>query len=126
MQKFERRKAEDEPNPSSKWGPDRTTYDQVDPDGEDTIPVPLTRRVPSKHSAPSLKRDTFPQGPVEDNDDCVILEVHNVAPLSFAYPLPSVSVESGAQPAAGKGRVTTSRKCSVASTSDSQAAERAA
>ena len=109
MQKFERQKSEDGPNPSSKWGPDRTTYDQVDPDGEDTIPVPLTRRVPTKHSAPSLKRDTFLQGPAVDDDDCVILKVHNVAPLSFAYPLPSVSVESGVQAAAGKGRATSSR-----------------
>ena len=123
MQKFERQQVEDGPDPASKYGPDRTAYDQVDPDGEDTISVPLARRGPSKHSAPPLKRDTFPQGPAVDDDDCVILKVHNVAPLSFAYPLPSVSVDSGAQAAAF---ATSSRKRSAASTSDSRAAERAA
>ena len=51
MQLFERQKAEDGPDPSSKWGPDHTEHDLEDPDNEDNVPIPLAKPGPSKLSA---------------------------------------------------------------------------
>ena len=72
-----------------------------------------------------LNRDAFRPRPINDSEDCVMLEVLNVAPISFAYPTPSIPVESGAQAASGKGKGVT-RKRAMAGPSDSKAAERAA
>ena len=88
------------------------------------MPIPLARTGPSKLSARYSNRATFPKGPIDDGEDCVMLEVLNVAPISFAYPMPSMPVESGAQPAAGKGKGVT-RKRSGAGPSDSKVEERA-
>ena len=99
--------------------------DLEDPDSEDNLPIPLARTGPSKLSARYSNRATFPKGPIDDGEDCVMLEVLNVAPISFAYPMPSMLVDSGAQPATGKGKGAT-RKRSGARPSNSKEAERAA
>ena len=64
MQLFDRQATEDGPDPSSRWGPDRTELDSVDPDNEDTVPIPRAEPGPSKLSARYSNQDTFPKGPI--------------------------------------------------------------
>ena len=98
--------------------------DLVDPDNEDTLPIPLAgaRTAPGKIPARTSIRDWSE----DDNDDCELLEVLNPQPLAFAYPLPSTSVDldgqtSNMEPVAAGGRGTT-RKRAGGSTSDAGAA----
>ena len=53
----------------------------MDPDNEDTVPIPLAQPGPSKLSARYSNRYTFPERPIDDKEDCVLLEVHDVEPL---------------------------------------------
>ena len=78
MQKFDRQATEDGPNPASKWGPDRTVADIVDPDNEDNVPIPLAGAgtAPGKTRA----RGSIKDWSDDDSDDCVLLEVHNPQP----------------------------------------------
>ena len=98
--------------------------DLVDPDNEDTLPIPLAgaRKAPGKLPAQKSIRDWSE----DDSDDCVLLEVLNPQPIAFAYPLPSTSVDpngqtTDVQPVVAGGRATTWKRAG-AGTSDAGAA----
>ena len=63
-----------------------------DPDDEDNMPIPDVGSVPTSGKTRSSIQDWS-----EDDDDCEILEVYDPCPISFSYPLPSTSADSGGQ-----------------------------
>ena len=94
VQTFARQKAEDGPDPSAKWGEDlagTNPEDPEDPDNEDYMPIPDVGAGPATGKTRASMRDW------SDDDDCEILEVYDPCPISFSYPLPSTSADSGGQ-----------------------------
>ena len=86
------------------------------------IPLAIAGTPPGKTRARGSIRDWSD----DDSDDCVLLEVLNPPPISYAYPLPSTSVDPDEQdqdvpPGAAEDRVP-ARKRAGTSTSDAEAA----
>ena len=91
-QRFARQKNEDGPDPSAKWGKDLLIADTKDPDDEDYMSIPDIVSIPTSGKTRSSIQDWS-----EDDDDCQILEVYDPCPITFSYPLPSTSADSGGQ-----------------------------
>ena len=92
MQRFARQKTEDGSDPSANWGKDLVATDAEDPDDEDYMPIPDVGSVPASGKTRSSMQDWS-----DDDDDCRILEVLDLRPIVFSYPLPSTSADSGDQ-----------------------------
>ena len=96
MQIFIRQRDEDGANPAANWGEDRAEDDTEDFDDEGNLPIPDAALAadPGKFRVPGSIRDWSEE---EDDDDCVVVEVLAPMPVSYAYPLPSASVDPGEQ-----------------------------
>ena len=90
-QRFARQVTEDGPDPSSKWGKDRTGSDAEDPDSEDFMPIPDAGSSPVLGKLPA--QDPLRDWSDDDDDECQVLEVINTRPLAFKFPLPSTPVD---------------------------------
>ena len=124
MQLFSRQQTEDGPDLASKCAPDHADLDMEEPDNEDHLPIPLA--VPGGPPGKTRDRSSIRDWSDDDCDDCVLLEVLDPSPISFAYPLPSTSVDPDEQdqdvpPGAAEDRVP-ARKRTGTSTSDAEAA----
>ena len=67
--------------------------DTSDPDGEHNLPIPLAR--PAGKPSPYLPNPSYVrQEPADPTDECILLDVIDAPPISFAYPFPSAAPES--------------------------------
>ena len=95
MQLFDRQKIEDASDKTRRYAPCRDELDASDPEGEDNLPIPLAR--PPGKPSPYLPNPVdVRRGPAESTDDCILLDVIDAPPISFAYPLPSAAPPSAA------------------------------
>ena len=97
LQTFARQAKEDGADPSAKWGKDLpapAVPEVEDPDDEDQLPIPAAGGPTSgKPRARASIRDWSD----DDDDECEVLEVLEVRPIAFAYPLPSAPADPGGQ-----------------------------
>ena len=86
---------------TKQWAPDRTDTDAVDPDSLTNTPKP-----PKDHKAEvgadagrgkGKSSASASQEPDDGDEDCQIIKVYDILPLSYAYPISSVSANTGGQ-----------------------------
>ena len=90
MQLFARQQVEDGSDKKCRYAPCRTELDASDPDGANNLPIPLARR-PGKPSPYLPNPVDVRRDPAGSTVDCILLDVIDARPISFAYPLPSVA-----------------------------------
>ena len=93
MQRFGRQRTKDGEDPIAVCAPDRTTADPVEPDTDNFLKIPpfgSTGSAGKPYACISQDESTG------DSDDCRILDVLDVMPVSYAYPLQSPSATSAA------------------------------
>ena len=92
---FAHQKIDDGPDRVAKCAPDRTELDSEELDQYNTKATAptATGRNPGK----ARERRTIRDWSEDDTDDCIALEVLNVEPLAYAYPMPSTSAEPAEQ-----------------------------
>ena len=91
LQIFPRQDVEDGPNPEANWGEDLPIADPPlteDPDDEDNMSIPAAE-APAAGKAQS--RNPIQDWSDDDSDDYRVIEALDIPPLSYAYPLASVS-----------------------------------
>ena len=91
MQLFPRQEIEDGSDPISNCAPNRTELDPVELDDENHAAIPPF--APGGNPGKSHARSSIRDWSDDDSEDCVMLEVHDIEPLSFAYPMPSTSAD---------------------------------
>ena len=99
--KWPRQLLEDGDLATKRWTPDRTDTDAVDPDSLTNTPRPPKDHRPevSADAGRSKGKGTAsaPQKPDDSDEDCRIIEVYDVLPLSYAYPPSIISADTGGQ-----------------------------
>ena len=86
---------------TQRWTPDRTDTDVEDPDSLTNTPRP------PKDPKPDVPADagrgkgktsaSTSQKPTEGDEDCQIVEVYDILPLSYAYPVSPTSADTSGQ-----------------------------
>ena len=86
---------------TKQWAPDRTDTDAVDPDSlTNTLKPPRDHKPEVGADAGRSKGKSSasaPQKPDDGDEDCRIIEVYDVLPLSYAYPTSLTSADTGGQ-----------------------------
>ena len=85
---------------TKRWAPDRVDTDGVDPDSLTNTPKPpkdLKPEVGADARGKGKSSASVPQKPDDDDEDCQIIEVYDILPFSYAYPISSTSADTGGQ-----------------------------
>ena len=91
MQRFGGQLAEDEEDPSARWGKDRVDADSEDPDHEDHMPIP---DVSSLSATGKTRASSIRDWSEDEDDDCQVLEVYDPLPVAYSYPMSPNSADS--------------------------------
>ena len=86
---------------TKRWTPDRADTDVMDPDSLTNTPKP-PKDPKSKVAADAghgkgKSSASASQKPADVDEDCQIVEVYDILPLSFAYPVSPTSADTGGQ-----------------------------
>ena len=86
---------------TKKWTPDRADTDAVDPDSLTKTPKPPKDFKPEVGTDAGRGKDkssvSNPQKPDDGDEDCQIIKVLDILPISFAYPTSPTSADTGDQ-----------------------------
>ena len=86
---------------TKRWTPDRADTDAVDPDSLTNTPKPpkdLKPEVGANAGRGKGKSSaSVPQKPDDGDEYCQIIEVYDILPFSYAYPISSTSADTGGQ-----------------------------
>ena len=97
--KWPRQKIEDGDLATNKWAPDCTDTDAVDPDSITKTPKPPKDFEPDLGSDAGREKGKSTvsnrQTTNEGEEDCQIIEVFNILPISHAYLMSSTSADTG-------------------------------
>ena len=86
---------------TKRWAPDRADTDAVDPDSLTNTPKPPKDLKPEVGADAGRGKGkssaSVPQKPNNGDEDCQIVEVYDILPISYAYPVSPTSADTSGQ-----------------------------
>ena len=99
--KWPRQILEDGDLATKQWAPDRADTDAVDPDSLTNMPKPPKDLKPEVGADAGRGKGkssaSVPEKPDDGDEDCQIIEIYDILPLSYAYPKSSTSADTSGQ-----------------------------